>query len=77
MEYGKASVVEKVGQLLIDRRITLAQYDALLAAKFIDEPKVFCQIIEVRGREEVTVMVDAEHALYAPLSTTLLPIKES
>ncbi|MNQ21302.1 hypothetical protein D3C85_344150 [compost metagenome] len=77
MEYGKASVVEKVGRLLIDRRITLAQYDALLAAKFIDDPKVFCQIIEVRGHEEIMVMVDADNALYAPLSTPLIKVKES
>lgn len=77
MVYGKEGVVKFIGQLLIDRRLTLAQYDALLAAKFIDDPAVYAQVIQVRGREEVTVMLSTDTALYAPLSTILLPVKES
>lgn len=76
MEYGKASVVKFVGQLLIDRRISLAQYDALLAAKTIDEPTVFAKILEVRDHEEVVVMADVGDPLFTVLNPPH-PIKES
>jgi len=76
VEYGKASVVKFVGQLLIDRRISLAQYDALLAAKHIDHPTVFAMILTVRDHEEVVVKANVGDPLFAVLNPPH-PIKES
>lgn len=73
---GKRAIMKFVGQLLVDRRISLAQYDGLLAAKTINEPTVFANILVVNDHEEVVIMADVGDALFTVLKPPI-PVKES
>lgn len=76
MVRGKEAITKFVGQLLVDRRISLAQYDGLLAAKTINEPTVRAQIVTVNDREEIVIRADVGDALFSVLNP-LIEVKES